>query len=29
VTPLRISFGPSSVATDTWRSLISRVLIAG
>src|SRR5918997_1384888 len=27
VTPLRISLGPSSVSTLTWRSRISRVLM--
>jgi hypothetical protein len=29
VTPLRISFSPSSVVTETCRSLISRVLMRG
>src|SRR3954464_14870642 len=29
VTPLRISLAPSSVATVTWRSRISRVLTVG
>src|SRR5688500_15719941 len=28
VTPLRISLGPSSLSTWTWRSLISTVLIS-
>jgi hypothetical protein len=29
VTPLRISLAPSSVETETWRSVISSLLIAG